>query len=63
MGEDIVVVLGESAFYGRLGFRRETAVRLKTPYDGPHLQALALTEAGRSACSVVRHPSAFAALS
>jgi putative acetyltransferase len=62
MGEDIVLVLGEPAFYGRFGFRRETAARLKTPYDGPYLQALALTEAGRLACGVVRYPDAFTAL-
>jgi putative acetyltransferase len=62
MGEDIVLVLGEPAFYGRFGFRRETAARLNTPYDGPYLQALALTEAGRLACGVVRYPDAFTAL-
>ena len=62
MGEDIVLVLGEPAFYGRFGFRREATARLKTSYDGPYLQALVLTETGRLACGVVRYPDAFAAL-
>lgn len=62
MGEDVVLVQGEPAFYGRFGFRCETAARINTPYDGPYLQALALTEAGRLACGVVRYPDAFTAL-
>ena len=61
-GEDLVVVLGEAKFYGRFGFNRKAATRLKTPYDGPHLLAKALGEPGRRACGEVRYAPAFAAL-
>jgi putative acetyltransferase len=57
-----VLVLGEPAYYGRFGFAAEDAAGLKTPYDGPYLQALALTEEGRHARGPVQYPSAFAEL-
>ena len=37
--------------------------RLRTPYDGPALQGLALTAGGRAAAGPVRYPAAFAGLS
>jgi putative acetyltransferase len=61
-GEDLVIVLGEPGYYGRLGFSAATAGGLRTPYDGPSLQALALTEAGRAAHGPVRYSRAFAGL-
>jgi putative acetyltransferase len=60
--EDLVLVLGEPAFYGRFGFSAEAARPLSTPYDGPFLQALALSAAGRQAAGVVRYAGAFADL-
>lgn len=62
-GEDLVLVLGEPAYYGRFGFAAQDAAPLKTPYDGPYLQALALSEQGRHARGPVRYPRAFAGLS
>jgi putative acetyltransferase len=61
-GEDLVLVLGETRFYRRFGFTRDAASRLRTPYDGPHLLANALTEQGADARGRVRYAPAFAAL-
>jgi len=61
-GCDIVFVLGDPAFYRRFGFSAELAAKFKTPYDGPHQQALALTGRGREAHGVVRYAPAFLAL-
>lgn len=61
-GEDLVVVLGEAQFYARFGFSREAAAWLKTPYDGPHLLAKALSERGSRAHGEARYAPAFAAL-
>ncbi len=62
LGFDFVLVLGEPAFYARLGFTAEAARTLTTPYDGPFMQALALTPAGRKAGGPVGYATAFAAL-
>ena len=43
-GEHVVLVLGEPAFYGRFDFSSEAASRFSTPYDGPYMQVLALSE-------------------
>ena len=61
-GEHLVLVLGDPTFYGRLGFTVEAAGRFSTPYDGPFMQALALSEHGAGAAGVVRYPPAFADL-
>jgi putative acetyltransferase len=61
-GEDIVLVLGDPAYYGRFGFAAAAAQAFRTPYDGPYLQALALNEAGRAARGKVRYARAFAEL-
>ncbi len=61
-GEDLVLVLGEPSYYGRFGFIAEAANRLITPYDGPFLQALVFTEAGREARGEIRYAPAFADL-
>ncbi|MBM6596214.1 GNAT family N-acetyltransferase [Microvirga pudoricolor] len=60
MGEDMVVVLGEPAFYGRFGFAAEAVRDLRTPYDGPYLQGLSLS--GRAVIGPARYPGAFAGL-
>jgi putative acetyltransferase len=60
-GEGLILVLGDPDYYFRFGFRSSAAAAFRTPYDGPHLQALSLRgdapEAGE-----VRYPRAFAAL-
>lgn len=61
-GHDLVVVLGDPAYYGRFGFSAELARRLKTPYDGPYVQALALSEKGYEAHGPVAYADAFAEL-
>ena len=40
-----IFVLGDAAFYGRLGFQRELAAGFDSPYRGPHFMALALNGA------------------
>jgi putative acetyltransferase len=58
-GEDLVVVLGDPDFYGRFGFSVKAASVFQTPYDGPNLQALALSDAGHLAQGVLRYAPAF----
>jgi putative acetyltransferase len=60
--EDLVLVLGEPGFYGRFGFSAQAARAFETPYDGPALQSLALSPAGRGATGPVRYAGAFADL-
>lgn len=61
-GYDLVVVLGDPNYYARFGFSARLASRLKTPYDGPYLQALALSEKGNEAHGPVSYARAFAEL-
>jgi putative acetyltransferase len=61
-GEDLVLVRGHPAYYRRFGFSPEPLRALRTPWDGPHMQALALTPQGREAAGPVAYPPAFAAL-
>lgn len=61
-GEDLVMVRGHPAYYRRFGFSPEPLRALRTPWDGPHMQALALTPQGREAAGPVAYPPAFAAL-
>ena len=61
-GEAVVLVLGPAAYYARFGFSSETARLFRTPYDGPHLMALALATLPLAAPVEVRYPRAFAAL-
>lgn len=61
-GEDLVLVLGDPAYYGRFGFAAEAARSLKTPYDGPCQQALALTDRGRRIAGAAAYAPAFAEL-
>jgi len=61
-GADLVLVLGDPTYYGEFGFQAEDASALSTPYDGPYLQALFLTEAGRNARGPVAYANAFAEL-
>lgn len=61
-GEELVLVLGDPAYYRRFGFTVAVARDLATPYDGPHLMALGLTEEGAAARGAVRYPAAFASI-
>jgi putative acetyltransferase len=61
-GLDLVVVLGEPDYYGRFGFAAGAAKALRTPYDGPYLQALALSGRAREAQGPVVYARAFAEL-
>ncbi len=62
-GWDLVLVLGDPNYYGRFGFAAEAAAALRTPYDGPYLQALALSDKGPEAQGPVIYARAFAELS
>ena len=54
---------GHPAYYRALRLlRREPARALRTPWDGPYMQALALTPRGREVAGPVAYPPAFAAL-
>lgn len=57
--EDLILVLGDPDFYGKFGFRADAARVFQTPYDGPHLQAMALSDAGHLAQGVLRYAPAF----
>ncbi|HEU6441563.1 MAG TPA: N-acetyltransferase [Microvirga sp.] len=61
-GYSLVLVLGDPDYYARFGFTPALATRLKTPYDGPYLQALALSEKGKEAHGLVSYARAFAEL-
>ena len=61
-GYDLVVVLGEPHYYSRFGFDPKLAEKLETPYDGPYLQALALSDYGKGAHGPVSYARAFAEL-
>jgi putative acetyltransferase len=61
-GEDLMLVLGDPAYYGRFGFSAAAAEKLVTPYPGPAMQALSLTPAGAAASGGVAYPKAFSAL-
>ncbi|MGO4386580.1 GNAT family N-acetyltransferase [Microvirga sp. 2YAF29] len=61
-GYDLVLVLGEPEYYGRFGFTTTLARQLKTLYDGPYLQALALSEKGKEAHGSISYARAFAEL-
>lgn len=37
-----IVLVGDPAYYGRFGFKVESATLLECPYSGPYLQALEL---------------------
>jgi putative acetyltransferase len=56
---DLVVVWGEPHYYGRFGFTPGLAKKLKTSYDGPYLQALALSDKGKDAHGSVSYARAF----
>lgn len=60
-GETLIFVLGDPNYYARFGFASDAARRYRTPYDGPYLQALRLTDDAPLE-GEVRYASAFAGL-
>lgn len=61
LGVQLVVVLGDPAYYRRFGFSAEAAQRLRTPYDGEALQALELAPGALGGVEwTVVYPRAFA---
>jgi len=56
--EEIVLVLGDPAFYERFGFSVEEASAFTSRYQGPHLMALALTATAPNA-GKLHYPAAF----
>lgn len=43
---DAIFVLGDPGYYQRFGFRADAAAAFTSPYAGPYLMVLALTETG-----------------
>ncbi len=60
-GETLIIVLGDPDYYSRFGFDVEAAKVYRTPYDGPYLQALRMSDAAPSS-GEVRYAAAFAGL-
>ena len=59
---EIVFVLGDPAYYRRFGFDPTLASGFTSPYAGPHLMALGLTQPMPRLSGKVDYASAFAAL-
>jgi putative acetyltransferase len=62
LGEELVFLLGEPAYYGRFGFRADVAAPFASPYAGPHLMALKLLDVPLPASGQADYPPAFAML-
>jgi putative acetyltransferase len=59
---EIVFVLGDPAYYRRFGFDPALASGFTSPYAGPHLMALGLTQPLVKSADRVDYAPAFAAL-
>ena len=60
LGEAVVIVLGEPAYYTRFGFSSERALRLRSRYSGPAFMALELApRALEGVAGDVVYPPAF----
>jgi putative acetyltransferase len=62
LGEDMIFVLGDPAYYRRFGFRAEEAAPFASPYAGPHLMALRLGDVPLPASGRADYAPAFAML-
>ncbi|HWV41345.1 N-acetyltransferase [Pseudorhodoplanes sp.] len=60
-GETLVFVLGDPGYYQRFGFDAGVAAAYRTPYDGPHMQVLRLSDDAPHR-GEVRYAPAFAGL-
>lgn len=61
-GISLVFVLGDPDFYGRFGFRAQTAAPFASPYAGPHLMAQWLSSPRVPASGRADYAPAFASL-
>jgi putative acetyltransferase len=61
-GWQIVFVLGDPTYYQRFGFDPALARGFASPYAGPHLMALSLTQSLTKLDGKIDYASAFAAL-
>lgn len=61
-GFGAVFVLGEPSYYGRFGFRAETAAPIECSYAGPHFQAVELCAGALAGVKSVAYAPAFAAV-
>jgi putative acetyltransferase len=61
-GIHLVFVLGEPDFYGRFGFRAQTAAPFASPYAGPHFMAQWLSSPRAPASGRADYAPAFVAL-
>lgn len=52
-GETFALVLGEPSYYGRFGFAAAAAEPIKTPWDGPYQQAIALNGPHPGPCRAI----------
>ena len=59
---DAVVVLGDPAYYGRFGFRADTARGVLSPWSGPYLQAIELAPGALGGETTALYPAAFSDL-
>lgn len=59
IGVAAVVVLGDPAYYPRLGFRADLAAGLDTPFPGPAFMALELVPGALAAGGRVRYAASF----
>jgi putative acetyltransferase len=60
--EVAIFLLGDPAFYGRLGFSAAVAASFESPYAGPGFQALVLRTELLPACGALEYPAPFASL-
>ena len=61
LGESLIFVLGDPAFYTRFGYSLAAAQPFRSDYAGPHFMALRLNE-NAPVAGTVRYPAAFADL-
>lgn len=61
-GWDLVFVLGYPDYYLRFGFDLDLAARFRTPWDGPFMMAMALSDRPRPEGAAIAYPKAFANL-
>ncbi len=58
-GIEAAVVLGHEAYYPRVGYSAEAALRVTAPFSGPHFMALALVDGALERPMAVTYAKAF----
>lgn len=59
LGENVVLVVGSPAYYGRFGFTAAAAEPYPSPYSGPYFMARLLTDPATAPRGAVTYPDAF----